>query len=249
MSLPPSTQYPGIAMTVRTVDRPFRAKAMFMLRSCVAAAVLGLAGCGSFSAPPETYDLSMPTPTGKRGVAGRLIVVSEPQALQALESDRIVVRSSDGTLSFLPGAQWSDRLPRLLQSRIVQGFENAGRAVGRTGNGLAADAAIQSEIRFFGVSTGGEGGAQALIELSAKLVNGAGKIASARIFRASAPLAAVDGRAAAAALDQAMARLIADMVRWSAVAAIPAPTPAPAPGQTTGEGNPGPAGEPAPVKS
>jgi cholesterol transport system auxiliary component len=125
------------------------------------------------------------------------------------------VRSSDGTISYLPGVQWSDRLPRLLQSRIVQGFENAGRAVGRTGNGLAADAAIQSDIRFFGVSTGGEGGPQALIELSAKLVNGSGKIASARIFRATAPLGAVEGKAAAAALDQAMARLIAEMLRWT----------------------------------
>jgi cholesterol transport system auxiliary component len=234
-------------MIVRIVDRPPGAKATLMLRVCAAAVLLGLAGCGSFSAPPETFDLALPSPTGRRPVAGRLIVVAEPQALQALESDRIVVRSSDGTLSFLPGVQWSDRLPRLLQSRIVQGFENAGRAVGRTGNGLAADAAIQSEIRFFGVSTGGEGGAQALIELSAKLVNGAGKIVSARIFRASAPLGAVEGRAAAAALDQAMARLIVDMVRWSAVAAVPAPTPAPGP--TTGEGGAAPAGEPAAIKS
>lgn len=204
-----------MTMTSRTVDRPSWPKARLLVRASAAAALLGLAGCGSFSPPPETFDLALPSPAGKRAVAGRLIVVAEPQALQALESDRIVVRSSDGTISFLPGVQWSDRLPRLLQSRIVQGFENAGRAVGRTGSGLAADAAIQSEIRFFGVSTGGEGGAQAVIELSAKLVNGSGKIASARIFRATAPLGAVEGKAAAAALDQAMARLIAEMLRWT----------------------------------
>ncbi|WP_293868804.1 ABC-type transport auxiliary lipoprotein family protein [uncultured Alsobacter sp.] len=206
-----------MSMIPATLDRAKRPqkrpRATLLARACAVAVLLGLAGCGSFSPPPETFDLSLPSASGTRGAAGRLIVVSEPQALQALESDRIVVRSGDGTLSFLPGVQWSDRLPRLLQSRIVQGFENAGRAVGRPGTGLAADAAIQSELRFFGVSTAGE--TQAVIELSAKLVNGSGKIVSARIFRATAPLAAVDGKAAAAALDQATGKLIADMVRWT----------------------------------
>jgi cholesterol transport system auxiliary component len=214
-------------MTFRTADRPPLLRARRLGEACAVAALLALAGCGSFSAPPETFDLALPTPVGKRAVSGRLVAVSEPLALQALESDRIVVRSADGTITFLPGVQWSDRLPRLLQSRIVQGFENAGRAVGRTGNGLAADVALQSDIRFFGVATGGAGGAQAVIELSAKLVDPAGRIVSARIFRATAPLASVEGRAAAAALDQAMARLIADLVRWTGGAARPPAVQAP----------------------
>ncbi|MHB2168854.1 ABC-type transport auxiliary lipoprotein family protein [Alsobacter sp. R-9] len=177
-------------------------------------AALALAGCGSFQSPPETFDLSVPDGARKASPGGRLLVVAEPVALQTLESDRILVRGADGSVSFLPGVQWSDRLPRLLQSRIVQSFENTGRAVGRAGGGLSADVALTSEIRFFGVQTGG-GGAQAVVEISGKLVGSDGRIQAQRVFRAAAPLPAVDGRAAAAALDQAMKQVLAEIVRWA----------------------------------
>lgn len=182
----------------------------------VAAAVLlaaGLAGCGSFEQPPTTFDLSVPEGARQASPGGRLLVVAEPVALQALESDRIVVRASDGTVSFLPGVQWADRLPRLLQARMVQSFENTGRSVGRAGNGLSADVALTSDIRFFGVRT--DGGAQAVVELSAKLVSSDGRIERARVFRAATPLASVEGSAAAAALDQSMTKVLAELVRWA----------------------------------
>jgi len=182
----------------------------------LAAAVLlaaGLAGCGSFEQPPTTFDLSVPEGARQASPGGRLLVVAEPVALQALESDRIVVRASDGTVSFVPGVQWADRLPRLLQARMVQSFENSGRSVGRAGNGLSADVALTSDIRFFGVRT--DGGAQAVVELSAKLVSSDGRIEHARVFRAATPLASVEGRAAAAALDQSMTKVLADLVRWA----------------------------------
>ncbi|MGL4443114.1 MAG: ABC-type transport auxiliary lipoprotein family protein, partial [Alsobacter sp.] len=178
----------------------------------LAAAVLlaaGLAGCGSFEQPPTTFDLSVPEGARQASPGGRLLVVAEPVALQALESDRIVVRASDGTVSFVPGVQWADRLPRLLQARMVQSFENSGRSVGRAGNGLSADVALTSDIRFFGVRT--DGGAQAVVELSAKLVSSDGRIERARVFRAATPLASVEGRAAAAALDQSMTKVLADL--------------------------------------
>ncbi len=147
---------------------------------------LGLAGCGSFEQPPTTFDLTVPEGARQASPGGRLLVVAEPVALQTLESDRIVVRSADGTVTFLPGVQWADRLPRLLQSRMVQSFENAGRSVGRAGNGLSADVALTSDIRFFGVRT--EGSPQAVVEISAKLVSSDGRIERARVFRAATAL-------------------------------------------------------------
>lgn len=177
------------------------------------ATFLALAGCSS-GGSLETFDLTLPPAPAKPSPSARQLVVAEPVALQALESDRIVVRSPDGTVSFVSGAQWSDRLPRLLQSRLVQSFENSGRAVGRAGNGIAADVILQSDIRFFGVSTAD--GGQAVIELSVKLVDGeAGRIQSARVFRSSAPLAGVTGKTAASALDAAMQKILLDIVRWA----------------------------------
>jgi cholesterol transport system auxiliary component len=199
---------PGVPATASLPSAP-------RLKRLAAAVLLaaGLAGCGSFEQPPTTFDLSVPEGARQASPGGRLLVVAEPVALQALESDRIVVRASDGTVSFLPGVQWADRLPRLLQARMVQSFENSGRSVGRAGNGLSADVALTSDIRFFGVRT--DGGAQAVVELSAKLVSSDGRIERARVFRAATPLASVEGRAAAAALDQSMTKVLADLVRWA----------------------------------
>ncbi len=40
------------------------------------------------------------------------------------------MREGAGSLSFLGGGQWADRLPRLIQTRIIQSLENSG-ACGR----------------------------------------------------------------------------------------------------------------------
>jgi cholesterol transport system auxiliary component len=73
---------------------------------------------------------------------------------------------------------------------------------------------LQTEIRFFGVST--VNGAEAVAELSVKIVASAtGKITASRVFKGSVPLAAVGGREAAVALDKAAQRVFADVVRWA----------------------------------
>jgi cholesterol transport system auxiliary component len=193
----------------------------------VAVAGLSLAACGG-SAPLETFDLSVPPRSKTSSPGGRQLVVAEPVALQPLEADRIMVKAADGSVSYLPGVQWADRLPRLLQSRLVQTFENDGRAVGRSGNGVAADLVLQSDIRFFGISTAE--GSQAVVEISAKLVDGSsGRIAAARVFRGSQPVGALNGKAAAQALDGVAVRVLQDVVRWAGGASRAAPKPAAAP--------------------
>jgi cholesterol transport system auxiliary component len=199
---------------------PRRAGGLF-----VGALLLGLAAC-SGSAPPTTFDLTAPAGAVRQSPGARQLVVAEPTALQALDSDRIVVRGADGTISFLPGAQWSDRLPRLMQNRLIESFENTGRAVSRAGGSVSGDAGLVWDVRFFGVDTTGP--AQARVEVSVRLVDAtSGRIARARVFRGAEPLGAVDGKSAATALDQVSGRVFAEIVRWSA-GPVSAPAPVPA---------------------
>jgi cholesterol transport system auxiliary component len=187
--------------------------------------LLGLAACGS-GPPPTTFDLTAPAGATRQSPGARQLVVAEPTALQALDSERMVVRGADGTVSFLPGAQWSDRLPRLMQNRLIESFENAGRAVSRAGSGVSGDAGLAWNVRFFGVDA--TAGAQARVEVSVKLVDAtSGRIARARVFRGAEPLGAVDGRSAARALDDVSGRVFAEIVRWSA-GPVSAPAPVPA---------------------
>lgn len=172
-----------------------------------------LAACGS--APLPSYDLTAPSQRVSGGglVGGQLVVV-EPSALQPLEDQRILVRDAAGSVSFLGGAQWADRLPRLLQTRIIQTFENATRirAVSRPGEGVTADYQLNSDLRAFQLDAARS---EAFVEISAKLIRvGTGKIAAARVFGARVPVATANGPEVAQALDQAAGRVLLDVVRW-----------------------------------
>lgn len=181
--------------------------------SALVAVMVGLGACSTGPAAMATYDLSLPRGAIRQAAGGSQLLVAEPVALQTLEADRIVVRGAEGSVTFLGGAQWADRLPRLLQSRIVQSFENAGKAVGRAGSGLSADYVLGADIRSFGVTTA-SGTPQVEIELSAKVIDNSGRIVAARVFRSTAPIAQVTGPDAAVALDRLMTPILAEIVRW-----------------------------------
>src|SRR6266567_8414031 len=183
-------------------------------RAAVLALAVALSACGG-QAPP-TFDLNAPqTLTKARGAGRGQLVVAEPTALSVLNTDRIVIRTQ-GEIAYLSRAQWSDRLPRLVQSRIVEGFENGSRlrAVGTPGDKLAADYQLVTDVRAFHVSVASEPMAE--VEISAKMVSDrGGRVLAAKVFRASVPAASTEGPDAVSALDEAFQRVITDLVAWA----------------------------------
>lgn len=184
----------------------------------VMAAVSVLAGCAS--APVPTFDLSAPTGfTARGGGNGQLIVVA-PTALAVLDSEKIVVESAPGQITYLTDAQWSDRLSSLVQARMIQAFENGSkmRRVARPGDGVAGDYQLSTDIRTFGIKVTPEG-AFASVEISAKLIATAGgRIIAAKVFSARVPVASVSGVTASTGLDQASNQVLIDLVRWASAA-------------------------------
>ena len=180
--------------------------------------VLVAAGCAGTKAPP-TFDLTAAQgfPRNSGSPRGQLIV-SEPTALAILDSEKIVVRPAKGELGYLMGAQWSDRLPKLLQARIVQSFENANRlrTVGRPGERLTADFSLVTDVRAFGVAIA-DNGVFAEVEISAKVVaDKSGRIIAGRVFRATIPAASTEATTVVVALDEAFHRVMIDLVLWAA---------------------------------
>jgi cholesterol transport system auxiliary component len=90
---------------------------------------LGLIGCALAGGgrPPSTYDLVAPRSfaAAPRPAAWQLAVY-EPTAVHALETNRLMVRPQADQVSYYKGVAWSDRLPRLVQARIIQTFQNSG---------------------------------------------------------------------------------------------------------------------------
>jgi cholesterol transport system auxiliary component len=184
-----------------------------VLAGAVVAAV-ALGGCSSGPAP-ATFDLTAPREGIAAGRGRGLLVVAEPQALQALDSTRVVVMTGVGGIAYLPDVQWADRLPKLLQSRLIQTFENGHRlqAVGRPGDRLVPAAQLNSEIRSFGID---EKTGEAVVEMSVKIVNDrTGRILAGQVFTSRVPAGgATAGPTAMAALDLATQNLLRDVVRW-----------------------------------
>ncbi|WP_312860617.1 ABC-type transport auxiliary lipoprotein family protein [Neoaquamicrobium sediminum] len=107
-----------------------------------AIAAMLLPGCaalpGGGPAPLDTYDL---TSAGVQADGPRRsrtqILIAEPTALKVLDGENVVIRPSAGTVEFLKGAQWADRLPRIVQSRLAETMQASGRygGVGKPGEG------------------------------------------------------------------------------------------------------------------
>ncbi len=184
---------------------------------CAALSVAACAGLGGGTAPLDTYDLAVPTVTdgGKRNSKVQ-ILIAEPQALKALDSESIVVRTSPSAIEYLGGAQWGDRLPKIVQARLVQAFENSGRfgGVGRPGEGLAIDHQIITDIRAFEVRTNGAD--IATVELFVKLLNDRnGVVIASKVFKNSVT-AGNGSDAFVRALDAAFDTAASEIVLWVA---------------------------------
>ncbi len=185
---------------------------------CLLAAASVLSGCALLKgqeAPRETYELTAPQSfDGVRGGTRAQILVKAPSALKSIDSDRIVVRPSPKVVTYLAGAQWTDTLPRMVQSKLVAAFENSGRtgATAQPGDGLVIDFQLISELREFGIS---QPDRAANIEMSVKLLSDrSGKVVRTKVFRISRPASGTTPDAYVDALDAAFDALARDLIGW-----------------------------------
>ncbi|MGH6826032.1 ABC-type transport auxiliary lipoprotein family protein [Methyloceanibacter sp.] len=189
-----------------------------------------LTGGGSSKTTAPTYDVTAVKDSQKpTETPSWQLVVPEPSALLALNSDKIKMRPADGAESSdIPDARWSDNIPILLQEKFIQSFENAGysSAVSRPRDGFEAAYQLLLDIRSFSLVTGAEPHGE--LEFEAKILGPGGKIIVAKSFQTTAPATGTDAPAAAASLNQAFAKAASELVPW-AVEAVNSAPPEPAP--------------------
>jgi ABC-type uncharacterized transport system, auxiliary component len=174
-----------------------------------------VAGCGS-KANNDTFDLSITPASDGASARSRQILVPEPTAIKSLNSEQVVVRVSQSEIQYLADSRWSDRLPVLVQSKLVEAFENSRRlgGVGKPGQGLAIDYQIVTDIRAFEVSAGSP--RIATVEISVKILNDRnGTVRAQNVFKASSPISGAKNRKFIEALDRAFAKVGSEIVEWS----------------------------------
>jgi len=150
------------------------------------------------------------------GHSRKQILIAQPSALKALDSQNIVIKPSDGSIQYLKGAQWADRLPLIVQARLAETFQRSGSfaGVGKPGEGLAIDYQVIVEVRSFEVRV--NGGEHAEVDLFVRLLNDRnGEVKASKSFTASAPVSGSGNPAYVSALDAAFGDAAQQIVRWT----------------------------------
>lgn len=188
----------------------------------LAGAVVGLSltGCAAViggSDAPDIYSLSAPRTVAKAGrPSGAQLLIPAPHAIAALDTENIAVVTDGISITYYGGAAWSDRVPKLLQRKVIETFQNSDgvRAVGQPGEGLLIDYQVALDIRSFQLDVDGQ--RVATVEFAAKIINDRnGRVLATRTFRAEAPASSDQTADAVAAIDRAAEKCLVDLVQWT----------------------------------
>jgi len=166
------------------------------------------------------------------------LTIPEPTTVVLFDSQKMLLQPGLELQAFA-GAQWSDSVPKMLQEKLIQSFENydIAHAPLRPNDAVQPDHQLLLDIRGFQVASQGDA-LVAEIGFSAKLIDKDGKLIAARVFQQSAKLADPAPPAAVTAFDQAFDAIAKELVPWTAATlaatggsepSAPAPRPATAP--------------------
>ena len=148
------------------------------------------------------------------------IVVNEPTAVVALDTQKIIVAPGAGESPAMETDQWSDSIPKLLQDKIIESFENSNYvgAVARPIEALMPDYQLILELRSFQIekSLTATGKLVATVGFAAKVLGDKGRIVASRTFDAQAPARDTAAPDAVAALNDAFRQAATQLVEWTA---------------------------------
>ena len=170
---------------------------------------------GGAPAQKVTYDLRAPQNLGipVKAIKGQL-AIPEPTAVAMLETQRMLFSPAKDHPDFADFL-WADSLPKLLQARLLDTFENYDMAHAplRSTDIGQPEFQLLIDLRRFGIVADAEPAAE--IAFSARLVDKSGKVIASRLFEESQKLDQVEPAAAVAAFNDAFGRIAKDVIGWT----------------------------------
>lgn len=194
-----------------------------MIRVAAAAvAALSLGGCALIQAVEEPTNLYQVTPKstfdpGLPSVRWQL-AVEVPAAAANLNTGRIAIAQSPTSFDYYAKSAWTDRAPLMVQTRIVDSFENSRKiiAVARESIALVPNYLLQTDLRNFEAMYYYGGAPIAHVRIVAKLV----QMPQRQIIGEASFERCVRARAdkvprVVEAFDQAVGGVIKRLVAWT----------------------------------
>jgi len=188
------------------------------------ASVTGCAGLDtlrSVTEPTDLYDLTpKSTYAADLPVISAQIVIEEPTAASSVNTDRIAIKPNPYQVQYFPQARWVDRAPLLVQTMLVESFENTDKvaAVGRQAIGLSSDFTLLTDLREFQAasSTDPDGPISVIVQLNMKIVQEPlGLIVASRSFVRRETATTSDMLSVVAAFDTALGKTMGQTVDWA----------------------------------
>ena len=207
----------GVAMGTRRVPA--------MLRwAGIGLCLIGLGACTNLlpgqGAPPRLYTLSPKSifdPDLPR--VDWQLVVEVPVAAGGLETTRIALKSDPIELQYFADARWAEAAPSLVQTLVVESFENTGKivAVGRQAIGLRSDFNLKSELREFQAEYFDGADVPVIrVTVNAKVIRQPRcEIIASETFQHEAPASGESMSAVIAAFDDALGKVLKHIVEWT----------------------------------
>ncbi|MEM6372525.1 MAG: ABC-type transport auxiliary lipoprotein family protein [Pseudomonadota bacterium] len=164
--------------------------------------------------PKSTFDADLPKLRYQ-------IAVQEPTATASVDTDQIAVQPTPLRVQYLPEARWVDRAPLIVQSLMIESFENSGRvpAVGSSAIGLRADFLIVTDIREFQAIVPVDAPDAPLevdVRLNVKVIDAfSDRIIASRSFEEVTRSASDEASDVTQAFDLALGGTLRDAVEWS----------------------------------
>ncbi len=157
---------------------------------------------------PNKFPDNVPLPTGQ-------LVVPAPTTIVALDTQRIMLHSAEGLVPAFEDFRFADSIPLIVQSRLIQGFENAGDPqVGSDSSGINGDFQLLVNIRKFEMATVGSPNAE--VALMAKILDTGGTVVDAKLFTATVPVSDITKpEVIAAAINQGFVKASTDLIVWA----------------------------------
>jgi cholesterol transport system auxiliary component len=193
-----------------------RRRAALALAGLLALGACQLPGTGE---PPNLYTLSPKNTfaTDLPKVDWQLIVET-PIAAAGLNTSRIALQRSPVTLEYYANANWTDIAPLMVQTLLIESFENAGKivAVSRESTTLRADYLLKTELREFQAEYDGSGPPRARVRINAKLARMPDRaIIGSYTVERQERAASGDLPAIAIAFDEALGAAMRRVVEWT----------------------------------
>ncbi len=169
--------------------------------------------------PPSLYRLTPKSSFRKDLPAVKWQLVLEPPVANgSLNTTRIALQRSPTQLEFYAKSGWVDQAPIMVQTLMVESFENSGKivSVARETGGLRADFVLKTELREFQTIYYRNGQPEALVGLNAKLIQLPQRsIIASQNFEHTAPAAADQIDNIITAFDDALDKVLRGVVEWT----------------------------------